>query len=137
MKGLDLNKDKLYFKVYDIKGNELYNFDSSLALGDYYIKSKFEDMNIYVKVGFVRDEEFVELTSSNIIHTFSSQVNLPEEEDEVWLRKKVGWTEVVRSTIEHFEYGTSSAKYVEELERLRHFTQEDERKVSSSSFIKE
>lgn len=134
---LDLNTTKLHFKVKDSNGNELYRFDSSFALGDYYIKSKFEDIDICVSAGVIVDGEFKELMSSNTVHTFSSQINLPDFEDEVWLKKRVGWTEVLRSTIEHIDTGVSSAKYVEELERLKHFTDEEERKFSSSSIIKE
>ena len=134
---LDLNTTKLCFKVNDIQGNELYSFDSSFALGDYYIKSKFENIDIFVKAGVMVNGEFKELMSSNVIHTFSSQINLPDEKDEVWVRKKLGWTEVIRTTLEHYDQGVSSAKYVEELERLRHFTQEEENKVNSASLIKE
>lgn len=136
-KKLDLENNKLNFKVYDLNGNVLYSFDSSFALGDYYVKKVFENQEIFVKVETTKDDEVIELLSSNTIHTFSSQMNLPSSEDEVWIRKKMGWTEVVRSTIEHQGKGISSAKYVEEMERIKHFTQEDEQKVSSSTLIKE
>ena len=136
-KNLDLQKDKLYFKIYDADGNIVYSFESSFALGDYYVKKVFENQEIYVKLSTSKDEEEIELLTSNTIHTFSSKVNLPSNEDEVWVRKKMGWTEVIRTTMEHHGQGISSAKYVEELERIKHFTQEDEQKVSSSTLIKE
>lgn len=134
---IDLNKDKLHFRIYNTKGDELYNFDSSSAFGDYYVKSKFENMDIMITAGIVIDGEFKEIMNSNVVHTFSSKINLPSEEDEIWTKKRVGWTEVIRSTMEHFDQGVSSAKYVEELERLKHFTQEEEKRFSSSSIIKE
>ena len=74
-KGLDLNKDKLYFKVYDSSNNQLYSFDSSLALGDYYIKRKFENMDIFVELGFSENDKFIPLQKSNKIHTFSSPIS--------------------------------------------------------------
>lgn len=85
---IDLGKDKLYFKVYDSNNQELYSFESSFALGKYYVKRPFENMNVYVKVGLTKEDDFVELITSNTIHTFSSQINLPSSEDEVWIRKK-------------------------------------------------
>jgi len=135
---IDLGKDKLYFKIYDTNNQELYSFESSFALGKYYVKRPFENMNVYVKVGLTKEDDFVELITSNTVHTFSSKVNLPSSEDEVWIRKKMGWTEVIRSIIEHSHQGVSSAKYVEEMEKIRHFIDEIEEKqnFSSSSIVK-
>lgn len=135
---IDLGKDKLYFKVFNTDNQELYSFESSFALGKYYVKRPFENMNVYVKVGLTKEDDFIELITSNTVHTFSSQVNLPSSEDEVWIRKKMGWTEVIRSTIEHSEQGVSSAKYIEEMEKIRHFIEEveEKQKFSSSSVVK-
>lgn len=134
---IDLKDSKLYFKISDVKGNELCSFDSSFALGDYYVKSKFENIDIYVCAGVMKNGTFIELMSSNIVHTFSSQINLPSYEDEVWFSRKLGWTEIIRSTMEQSELGGSSAKYVQELERLKYFTEEEEGRFSSSSIVKE
>lgn len=135
--GINLGSEKFTFKVNDISGNELFSFQSSFSLGDYYIKSKFENMDICVKAGILKDGKFIELISSNVVHTFSSEVNYPSSEDEVWIRKRMGWTEVVRTTIEHASNGISSAKYVEELEKIKHIMEESEEenkfKHSSSS----
>jgi hypothetical protein len=128
--GLDLTIDKLVFKIYDIDGTELYSFESSFALGDHYIKRKFENMDIFVKIGRTVDNDFVELQTSNTIHTFSSQINLPDEKSDAWIKKSYGWSEVIRSTIHHYS-GASSASYVEEMERLKHFTDEEEQRLSS------
>jgi hypothetical protein len=135
---IDLGKDKLYFKVFNTDNQELYSFESSFALGKYYVKRPFENMNVYVKVGLTKEDDFIELITSNTVHTFSSQVNLPSSEDEVWIRKKMGWTEVIRSTIEHSQQGVSSAKYIEEMEKIKHFIEEveEKQKFSSSSVVK-
>ena len=133
-KGIDLTNEKIYFKVDDLDGNELYSFESSFALGDYYINKKFENIDILVKAGVVKYGEFIELLSSNVVHTFSSKVNFPSpEEYEELLKKGYSWTEIIRTTMEHFDKGTSSAKYVEELERLKHFIQEEAKGAVSSS----
>lgn len=135
-RSIDLNSEKLYFKIDDINGNELYSFDSSFALGDYYINSKFEDMDILVKVGILQDGEFKELFSSNVIHTFSSTIKFPSQHEyESLLSKGYSWSEIIRTTIEHFGSAGSSSKYVEELERLRNFIQENEKDKSSSTTL--
>lgn len=131
---LDLNKDELCFKVFKDDGSELFDFKSSFALGEHFVNLKFENIKIFVKIGFMDEqEEFVEFKDSNEVHTFSSQINLPQEEDDIWVKKSLGWTEVVRSTMENVSFGSSSAKYVQELERLRHFTEVEEEKLSSST----
>ena len=133
---IDLNKDKLYFKVSDKEGNELFEFNSSFALGEHFVKLQFENMKINVTIGKKVEDKFEELFYSNKVHTFSSQVNLPSSEEELWVKKSLAWTEVVRSTIKNTSLGTSSAEQVKELERLRHFTQMEEEKLSSSTIHK-
>ena len=133
---VDLSKEKLYFKVSDTDGNELFEFASSFALGENFVKLQFENMKIVVTIGKKVDEKFEELFDSNKVHTFSSQMNLPSDEDEIWVKKSLAWTEVVRSTIKNTSLGTSSAEQVKELERLKHFTQMEEEKLSSSTIHK-
>ena len=132
-KNLDLNKEKLYFKVSDKEGNELFEFTSSFALGEHFIKLQFENMKIDVTVGRKIDKKFEELFNSNEVHTFSSKINLPSKEEELWLKKSLAWTEVVRTTLKDASLGTSSAEQVKELEMLKHFTQMEEQKLSSST----
>ena len=132
-KALDLNRDALHFKVYESNGTELFEFKSSFALGEYFVNLEFENIDIYVKAGVFEDEEFVEILDSNTVRTFSSKINLPDENDEVWVKKRFGWTEVLRSTMQNVTFGTSSAQYVEELKRLKHFTEVEEERFGSSS----
>lgn len=133
---LDLSKEQLYFKVSDKEGNELFEFSSSFALGEYFVKLQFENMKIDVKVGRKVENNFKEIFNSNVVHTFSSQINLPTEEDKLWAKRNLSWTELVYSTVKETSLGTSSAEQVKELERLRHFSLMDEEKLSSSSLHK-
>ena len=63
-------------------------------------------------------------------------MNLPTQDEELWAKRNLSWTEIVRSTVKQSVLGTSSAEQVEELERLRHFTQMEEEKLSSSTLHK-
>lgn len=131
-RGLDLNKEELSFKVFESNGTELFEFKSSFALGEYFVNLQFENIDIYVKAGIFENDEFVEILDSNQVRTFSSKVILPEENDEVWVRKRSNWSEVLFSTIQNVSFGTSSAQYAEELKRLKHFTEVEEKFNSSS-----
>lgn len=134
---LDLNKEQLQFIVKDAKGNELFRFESPFALGEYYLKTKYEDMNLSVSVEIEFEKEIIEILSSNKIHTFSSQINLPKPDDEVWIKKTQGWSEVLRSTMSHSSQGISSAQYIEEIEKLKYFDNTEELRASSTTMIKE
>ncbi|XPV68364.1 MAG: DUF4912 domain-containing protein [Halarcobacter sp.] len=133
---IDLNKDKLYFKLYDINGELLNTFESSFALGEHFIKEQFEDLDIYVKLYILKDDKLVELLTSNTIHTFSTTIKIPDEEDEIWIKRTKGWTEIIRSSMQHFTLGMSSAKYVEEIEQLREFDGYDKQNQSSYNLHK-
>lgn len=134
---LDLSKEELYFRVKDKEGNELFEFTSSFALGEYFVKLQFENIKIDVTVGRKVEDRFEEIFNSNQVHTFSSQMNLPSKEDELWAKRNLSWTEILRSTVKESVLGTSSAEQVKELERLKHFSLIDEEKLNSSTFHKE
>ncbi len=134
---LNLQKESLLFIVEDLKQNSLYQFTSNFGLGEFFMNHLFEDNDIYIKMGFIRDNKFIELLRSNVIHTFSTQLHYPALHNEVWIKKEKGWTEIIRSTMQHFTLGVSSAKYVEETQRLKQFSKIDEERLSSSIFHKE
>jgi len=128
---IDLNKEKLYFKIFDTNNNLLTSFESMFALGEYNINEKFEDLDIFVKLYSMKDGELKELLCSNTIHTFSTQIKIPDEKDEVWLKKTKGWTEIIRSSMQHFTLGMSSSKYIEEIEKLRSYEEFEKDSMSS------
>lgn len=136
---IDLVTQKLIFKVYDKLGNHLFDFDSSFALGEYYLKEKFENIDVFVELGFDKDEEFIKILESNNVHTFSSQINLPQESDEVWIKKSMNWSEIIKTTIREENSGISSAKFIEEIKKIKELEDSEilKNSLSSSSLIKE
>ncbi|MBN2826221.1 MAG: DUF4912 domain-containing protein [Campylobacterales bacterium] len=129
---IDLNHQKLHFQVYDTNGM-LFTFSSSFAVSEYFIKGVFENRKIYVKAGYMNQSEFNEILTSQTIQTFSSQINLPSEDDEIWMRRGGVWSELLHSSIEHLEFSGSSAKYIKELERLRYLTRVSQSTVGVGS----
>mgnify|MGYP000751884509 CR=1 FL=1 len=136
---IDLKTQKLVFKIYDKLGNHIFNFDSSFALGEYYLKEKFENIDVYVELGINKEEEFFKILESNNVHTFSSQINFPDENDEVWIKKSMNWSEIIKTTIKDSGNGISSAKFVEEIKKIKEYEDSEifKNSLSSSSLIKE
>lgn len=132
---INLHKSKLAFKVLN-GNNQLYSFESNFALGEYFLKQKIEDLDIKVKMGFFRGSDFIELLSSNTIHTFNTKIKLPDKHEEVWIKKSKGFTEIIRSTMTHFTLGMSSSKYMEEIKKLKEFEEFEKQKNSSFSLHK-
>jgi len=128
---LNNKEESLFFKVNDLENNTLYEFTSNSTLGEFFLNQSFENKDIYIKLGFIRDNKFIELLTSNIIHTFSTKLKWPTSESEVWVKKEKGWTEIIRSTMYHSTLHISSAKYVKEMERLKQFSKVEEEKFSS------
>jgi len=122
---IDLNSEQLHFRIYDANGM-LYSLSSSFSVSEYFIKGVFENRKIYAKAGYMKDGAFKELFASDWVQTFSSQINLPSPDDEIWMRRGGMWSELISSSIEHLEFSGSSAKYIKELERLRFLTQMSE-----------
>ncbi|KIM09034.1 MAG: hypothetical protein KU38_09365 [Sulfurovum sp. FS08-3] len=119
--GIDLNSQQLHFEIYDAKGM-VFSLSSSFSVSEYFIKGVFEERIIYAKAGFMEDGIFKELLASQPIHTFTSQINLPADNDEIWMRRGSVWSELVHASTTHLEFSGSSAKYIKELERLRFLT---------------
>lgn len=136
---INLNSEKLIFKVYDKSKKHLFDFDSSFALGEYYLKEKFENCDIFVELGIYKNEEFKVVLSSNEVHTFSTTINLPNENDEIWIKKSMNWSEIIKTTIKESSDAISSAKFVEEIKKIKELedTQILKNNLSSSSIIKE
>jgi len=131
-RGIDLNTQELYFRIYNTKGM-LFEFSSPFAVSEYFIKGVFENQKIYAKVGYMVEHTFQELFASQSVQTFSSQINLPAPDDEIWMRKGESWSQLLHSSIEHLEFSGSSAKYIKELERLRYLNKMSQSNESSSS----
>lgn len=119
--GIDLNSEKLSFQIKNSDEAILFEFESSFALGEYYVKKVFENMKIHVSVGVYRSNKFVDILASNNMHTFSTQINLPDENSEVWLERSLSWSEVLKASESGLTMGSSSDKFLKEMKRIELF----------------
>jgi hypothetical protein len=52
------------------------------------------------------------------------------------MKKTKGWTEIIRSSMQHFTLGMSSSKYIEEIEKLKSYEEFEKDNLSSYSIHK-
>ncbi len=123
---------ELSFRIMDENSDIVHEFFSFDKLGKYYVNESFEYMTIYAEVGFYLGNRYIVLLKSNPVKTFSTQVRMPEGNRDVWIKKQHGWTEIVRSSLTHFTLGMSSDQYLQQIERLKSFSNVDQQRLSSS-----
>jgi hypothetical protein len=132
---LDLKTQTLYFKVEDMLSNVLFEFESPFDLGEYFLTLNCEDQDICVKVGFMKNNQFVEMMKSNIVHTFSSTIKLPDLLNEQWLEKHKDYIKIIQTTLENVVFSESSLSYMKQLERLHYLNNAIEKRTSSTSLL--
>jgi hypothetical protein len=132
---LDLKTQTLYFKVEDMLSNVLFEFESPFDLGEYFLTLNCEDQDICVKVGFMKNNQFVEMMKSNIVHTFSSTIKLPDLLNEQWLEKHKDYVKIIQTTLENVVFSESSLSYMKQLERLHYLNNAIEKRTSSTSLL--
>lgn len=132
---LDLRTQTLYFKVEDMHSKLLFEFESPFDLGEYFFTLNFEDQDICVKMGFMKNNQFVEIMQSNIVHTFSSTIKLPDVSNEQWLEKHKDYVKIIQTTLENIVFNESSLSYMKQLERLHYLNNAIEKRTSSTSLL--
>jgi len=69
-------------------------------------------------MGFVREKEFIRLIESKPLQSFSDKISFAEEKEVIWLTKKRGWRELVKSSAIS-SFGYSSDKFIEEFSKYQ------------------
>lgn len=133
--GLDLTLQALHFQVESKDSKVLFEFDSPFDLGEYFFTLDFEDNDICVKMGYLKENQFIEILQSNKIHTFSSTIKLPDLSTEVWLEKYKNYAKIIQSNLESMVYNESSSSFIKSLERLYYLNNVVEKRVSSTSLL--
>ncbi len=123
--------NEIYFYIVDENGTTLEKHRCHALVGDYFIKNDFNNSTIKVLIGFDRDDKFIKIIESNSIKIFNSKIKYSEEDAQIYLKKERGFTEIISSSLEHFNLGMSSTSYVEEIKRLEEFTKTSQNSLSS------
>lgn len=116
------NAGEIIFRVLDTNNNVLKHIKCFSDIGEYFIYDFLYTTKIKVVAGYLKDGVFIEIIRSNTIGSFNTQMNYKYEDRIVYLKKENGFSEIIRSSLQYFTLGVSSASYRKEIERLEEFS---------------
>ncbi len=116
------NVTQIKFKVVDSEAHTIKDIDCLGELGEYFVNDLKYTSKIKVVAGYYKDGVFIEIMHSNQIGSFNTEINYKGADKLVYLKKERGFTEIIRSSLQHFTLGMSSASYIKEIERLQEFS---------------
>ncbi len=127
---------QIKFKVVNSEAKTLKDIDCLGEVGEYFVNNLKYSTNIRVIAGYYNQTgEFVEIMHSNQIGAFNTEINYKDENKLVYLKKEKGFSEIIRSSLQSFTIGMSSAAYVKEIEKLQEFSKLSKDSLSSHSTI--
>jgi hypothetical protein len=125
------NVTQIQFKIIDSQSHTIKTIDCVGEVGEYFVNDLQYTSKIRVIAGYYKDGHFIEIFQSNQIGAFNTQINYKNADALVYLQKEKGFTEIIRSSLEHFTEGLSSASYIKEIERLQEVTKLSKDSLSS------
>jgi len=132
---IDLHKEKLCFRVENVNSECLVQFSSPFDLGEYFFKLEAQDIEICVKLGLLRNNEFIEIMKSNSLHTFSSTIKFPDFTNEVWLEKHQSYMKIIQSHLEEMNDAQTSTSNIKQFEQILFLNDMSEKRKTSSSLL--
>jgi len=125
---------ELSFRMVDGEHNVLEEFFTNEKSSKRYINKTFDNLKLQVICGYYQGDRYITLLYSNSIKSFNSQIILPNPEDEVWLSKEKGFSQIIRMSLQHCAFGISSASYLKQIEKLQEYSKS--KTYSSDAFVK-
>lgn len=136
LNSLNLGVNDIKFQIKDEKNDLQFEFDCTYPIGEYFINKEFESFSVYAIAGYYKDGKFINiLEPSNSIKLFDAKLKFADKQKDVWIKKEKGFTEIIRSSLQHFTLGMSSKSYVEEIERLKQYEKEMIESLSSKDLL--
>ena len=133
--GLDLHKQQLHFRVQSLQGDCLYTFESPFDLGEYFLTLETKFRDICVKMGFFKENQFIEILTSNTVQTFSTAIKLPDVSNEVWLEKHKNCLKLIQSQFESMALNASSTANIKQFEELFYTNKVLKSRTNSTSLL--
>lgn len=129
--------DSIVLRVMNEDLNEVLSFETSEELGEYFFTKNINDKNIFVEVGFYLEKEFIALLTTKTIKPFSKNITYTTLENEVWMEKQKGFSEIIKSSLDPNIIGLSSSEYAKEVRRIEEFIKTNIDSYSSKDLIKD
>lgn len=122
---------ELFFHILDEEHNLLEVVDCTSQYGQYFFELKKEAKSLQIVARYKHGVQLKHLLDSNKVNTFNTKIKM--DKNDVWVNKHKGFTEVIRSSLQHFTLGMSSKNYVDEISRLKEFEKISQESFSSSN----
>jgi hypothetical protein len=122
---------QISLKVIDSQARTIKDIECLGDIGEYFVNDLKYLSKIRVIAGFYKDGVFIEIIRSNEIGSFNTEINYKNIDKLVYLKREKGFTEIIRSSLEHFTFGISSASYIREIEKIQEFTKLSQDSLSS------
>jgi len=133
--GLDLHKQQLHFRVQSLQGDCLYTFESPFDLGEYFFTLEAESCDVCVKMGFYKENQFIEILTSNVVQTFSTHIKFPDVSSEIWLEKHKNCLKLIQSQFENKEFNASSTSHIKQFEEYIYMNNVLKSTMTSTSLL--
>ncbi len=117
----------IFFHILDENHNLLESVGCPNEWGQYFFEIKSDVKHLEIIARYKHGVQLKHLLGSNKVKVFNGEIIIPQKD--VWINKQRGFTEVIRSSLQHFTLGMSSKNYVDEISRLKEFE-----KISKGSF---
>lgn len=134
----ELNEDKTSEFLFNIYANNtlVHKFNSKDSLGEFYLNESYDDSDLFVTVGYVKNDKYIETLQSNTIHTFNTTIKYPKIDDQVWLSKSEKLSKLIYRSVENSSLNFSSEKLADEMKWIEYLSQKQITQLSSSNLQK-
>jgi len=123
--------DSIIFRVVSHDGEVLEDINFADEVGEYFINKSFNCDFIQIEAVYLKDGIYTTMLRSNKVQVFNTAIIYPKSSNKVYMEKSNGFTQIIRSSMQHFTLGMSSDTYQKEIKALQEYSHQKEELFSS------
>lgn len=127
------NLDNVIFRILSQDGEVLENINLTDEIGEYFINKSFNCNFIQIEVCYLKDEVCSTILKSNSVQVFNATIKYPKISNKIYMEKSNGFTQIIRSYMQHYTFGMNSSTYEKEIKALQDYSHKKEELFSSHS----
>jgi len=125
------NLDDIFFRIVSSNGDVLEDINFINEVGEYFINKSFNCNFIQIEAVYLKDGVYNTILRSNKVQVFNTTIVYPKSSNKVYMEKSNGFTQIIRSSMQHFTLGMSSDTYQKEMIALQEYSHQKEELFSS------
>lgn len=117
--------DNISFHIVDQKENLIDTINCDNLYGEYFYNIKNETSSLkelQVIAVYQNGNVSQNIMESNKIKVFNKDIIYPQNLDQIFMKKIGSFQEIIKTSLEHINDGISSASYIQEIERLKEYS---------------